>query len=140
MLYGRTASLHRKRLQTSHVNGIRLWMSTNQQLKYVMSNQHDDRPPSVSVTQANPFASGIEHEHVSHRQTLNCVLQWNRLRVPVLQKRKHLWGTTPKRARSLCRGGRRVGVSTLQKPKGILGCPNLVSTTNAMAGHFRLSV
>ena len=93
-----------------------------------------------SVTQANPFASGMEHEHVSHWQMLNCVLQWNRLRVPVLQKRKTNWGTTPTRARSLCRGGRRVGVSTLQNPKGILGSPNLVSTTNVMVGHIRLSV
>ena len=34
---------------------------------------------------------------------------------------------TPKAARGLCRGERKVGLPTLQNLKGILGCPNLVS-------------
>ena len=41
---------------------------------------------------------------------------------------------TPKVARGLCRGERKVGLPTLQNLKGILGCPNLVSHLGDQAG------
>ena len=48
----------------------------------VVSDQHDDRPPSAGVVQA----SCVDTERASYQRTLNCVLQWNRLSVPVPQR------------------------------------------------------
>ena len=52
----------------------------------VVSDLHDDRPPSAGVTQLDPLASGVDNEHASYQRMLNCVLQWNRLSVPVPQR------------------------------------------------------
>jgi hypothetical protein len=52
----------------------------------VVSDQHDDRPPSAGVALLDPLASGVDTERASYQRTLNCVLQWNRLSVPVPQR------------------------------------------------------
>ena len=52
----------------------------------VVSDLHDDRSPSAGVTQLDPLASGVDNERASYQRTLNCVLQWNRLSVPVPQR------------------------------------------------------
>ena len=48
----------------------------------VMNDLQGDRPPSASVTQLGPLASGMGNEYGNHQRTLNYVLQLNRLSVP----------------------------------------------------------
>ena len=40
----------------------------------------------VSVTQLDPLTSAVDNERASYQRTLNCVLQWNSLSVPVPQR------------------------------------------------------
>ena len=52
----------------------------------VESDQHDDRPPADNVPQLDPLASAVDTDRASYQRTLNCVLEWNALSVPVPQR------------------------------------------------------
>ena len=49
----------------------------------VVSDLRDDRPPAACVPQLDPLTSGVDNDRASYHRTLNCVLQWNELTVPV---------------------------------------------------------